>query len=88
MDLAEKRKLLYRSLYRGCKETDIILGEFAKSCLFYLSPEELEQYQAIVAMDDEIIYEYCKGGKPLSSAYPLFKRIIEHQAAKFREASS
>ena len=76
MDLNEKKKLLYRSTHRGCKEMDILLGNFAKEYLFSLSDDELKQYKRIVDMDDELIYKYFKMDDMVPEDIFLLKKII------------
>ncbi|KAF2282089.1 hypothetical protein GH714_042913 [Hevea brasiliensis] len=56
-----KRRLLYRSTHRGCKETDILLGAFAERYLALLDEEELVRYEKIVELDDELLYSYVVG---------------------------
>ncbi|WCR57988.1 FAD assembly factor SdhE [Wolbachia endosymbiont of Ctenocephalides felis wCfeJ] len=53
-----KRKLLYRSWHRGCKETDILLGYFALKYLDKFSLNELIEYEKIVDLDDYELYCY------------------------------
>ena len=46
IDLETRRKrLLYRSVYRGNKENDILLGQFARAHLAEFDSAELEQYE-------------------------------------------
>jgi succinate dehydrogenase flavin-adding protein (antitoxin of CptAB toxin-antitoxin module) len=52
------KRLLYRSKYRGCKETDYILGKFATDYLHQLSYEELLNYQQILEANDWDIYNW------------------------------
>ncbi|MFP3027845.1 MAG: succinate dehydrogenase assembly factor 2, partial [Wolbachia sp.] len=47
-----RRKLMYRSWHRGCKETDILLGHFALKYLDKFSLSELIEYEKIVDLDD------------------------------------
>lgn len=51
-------KLIYQSWHRGCKETDILLGDFAKSEIASLSSEELETYAQLIEENDWDIYEW------------------------------
>ncbi|UWI83245.1 succinate dehydrogenase assembly factor 2 [Wolbachia endosymbiont of Howardula sp.] len=53
-----RKKLLYRSSHRGCKETDIILGAFALKFINSFSFSELIRYEKIVDLDDDILYFY------------------------------
>ncbi len=52
------KSLLYRSLHRGCKETDILLGEFAKNKINDFDDEGLEVYSDLVMEDDAMIYDW------------------------------
>lgn len=61
--MENKRKLLlYRSWHRGCKETDLLLGRFAKEHIEILTEEELEQYESVVTMDDNNLYKLLTSG--------------------------
>ncbi|WP_265036665.1 FAD assembly factor SdhE [Wolbachia endosymbiont (group A) of Anomoia purmunda] len=53
-----RRKLIYRSWHRGCKETDILLGHFALKYLDKFSLSELIEYEKIVDLDDYELYCY------------------------------
>ncbi|MDR2831898.1 MAG: succinate dehydrogenase assembly factor 2 [Rickettsiales bacterium] len=53
-----RRKLMYRSWHRGCKETDILLGYFALKYLDKFSLNELIEYEKIVDLDDYELYCY------------------------------
>lgn len=69
MNQSEKKhllkKLLYQSCYRGCKETDFIIGNFAKKYLFKLSDTELEDFAEILKLNDADFYDWYVGKKPL-----------------------
>lgn len=52
------KTLLYRSLHRGCKETDILLGVFAQNKINDLSDEDLQLYSDLVLEDDVLIYDW------------------------------
>lgn len=48
-------------MHRGCKETDIILGEFAVANVPNMTEEELREYEKIVNADDHDLYNYVTG---------------------------
>jgi antitoxin CptB len=50
--------LIYRSWHRGSKETDILLGDFAKSQINNLTEAELSIYTDLVEEDDWDIYNW------------------------------
>lgn len=59
------KKMMYRSWHRGCKETDLILGSFAENHLYDLSDVELDQYEALLELDDWDIYNWLTGKTPI-----------------------
>lgn len=56
-----KKKLLYKSVNRGCKETDLIIGRFANEHLEKMNDEELEEFAVIVELNDADIYDWYTG---------------------------
>ena len=50
-----KKKIIYRSEYRGIKEMDILLGSFVKKYINLLSLHELEDLYKILEIDDDTI---------------------------------
>jgi antitoxin CptB len=55
------RRLLYLSWHRGCKETDFLLGHFARARLSSMSEEELDLYEAFIEENDWDIYAWLTG---------------------------
>ena len=53
-----KKKLLYQSAHRGCKELDIILSGFIKSRLDLLKEKEVGCYAKLLAESDNDIYDW------------------------------
>jgi antitoxin CptB len=51
------KKLSYRSNYRGCKETDLLLGKFAEQYLHQLSSLQLQEYEHLLNQADVDIYQ-------------------------------
>ncbi len=47
-DPLRRKKILFRSLHRGCKETDLLLGEFATRHLESLNATELSLFEALL----------------------------------------
>ena len=58
------RRLVYQSSYTGMKETDLLLGRFAKLHLNGLSDDELGQYEALLDAGDDRIYAWVVAGEP------------------------
>ncbi len=53
-----KRKIKYRSEYRGTKEMDLLLGTFVKKYVDTLSQKELMDLYQILEIEDEIISKW------------------------------
>ena len=53
-----KKKLLYRSSYRGKKEMDILLSSFVKFYINKFTNEELEDLDKLLDLEDEVIYDF------------------------------
>ena len=53
-----KRKIKYRSEYRGIKEMDLILGGFVKKYIDKLSYEDLLDLYNLLKVDDDIIFKW------------------------------
>ncbi|BEP32076.1 MAG: succinate dehydrogenase assembly factor 2 [Wolbachia endosymbiont of Drosophila biauraria] len=79
-----RRKLIYRSWHRGCKETDILLGHFALKYLDKFSLSELIEYEKIVDLDDYELYCYITRKKNLP---PGLNSQIVNLIACFIEAN-
>ncbi len=60
-----RKRLLYRSVYRGNKENDILLGRFARAHIAELTPQELDQYERLLAVGDNEIFDWVSGQKPV-----------------------
>ena len=68
-----KKKLIYRSQYRGTKEMDIFMGKFVKSIVGKLFIDDLNDLDILVNMNDEDINKIIKGKKEFNN-----KNILKH----------
>ena len=50
-----KKQIIYRSMHRGSKEMDLLLGSFVKKYINKLSDSELVDLKKLLIMDDQII---------------------------------
>ena len=53
-----KRKIIYRSEYRGIKEMDLILGSFVKKYINQLNYEDLLDLYDLLEIDDDTIFKW------------------------------
>ena len=58
-----KKKILYRSNYRGTKEMDKLLGAFTKKYLDQLNYEDLNELIKLLEIDDDNLYNFYNGLK-------------------------
>jgi len=56
-----KKKIIYRSNYRGTKEMDKLLGSFTKKYIEILSLEDLIDLEKLLHIDDTNLYNYYNG---------------------------
>ena len=56
-----KKKIIYRSNYRGTKEMDKLLGAFTKTYIDKLSIEDLTNLEKLLDLDDANLYNYYNG---------------------------
>ena len=58
-----KKKIIYRSNYRGTKEMDKLLGAFTKKYINKLSAEDLLNLEKLLDVDDDNLYNFYNGLK-------------------------
>ena len=56
-----KKKIIYRSIYRGTKEMDKLLGAFTKKYIDALSVKELKDLEELLDIDDTNLYNFYNG---------------------------
>ena len=53
-----KKRLIYRSQYRGTKEMDKLLGSFVKSNIDNLNFKQLLELEKFLSIDDDSLYRF------------------------------
>ena len=83
-----KKKLLYQSTHRGCKELDIILGSFAKKFLMDLESKSVKQYEDLLEAPDNDIYNWVieKNIPPKRYDTKLLNSIISFNKKKYDQS--
>ena len=70
------KRLHMRSIRRGIKEMDLILGAFAAEALPELTDAELDLYEQLLEENDHDLYAWVSGAKAEPEAYAeLLARI-------------
>ena len=76
-----KKKIIYRSTYRGSKEMDNLLGSFTKRYINELNESELILLSDLMEVDDESLYSFKQGQNTLikikeNKFSKLFKNFV------------
>ena len=53
-----RKQIVYRSMHRGSKEMDLLLGNFVKKNIDKLNNNELKDLEKLLFIEDEIIYKW------------------------------
>ena len=59
-----KKKIIYRSTYRGTKEMDALISSFTKQIMHDLNVDELVNLSNLLDIDDENLYKFNQGLSP------------------------
>ena len=70
------KKIIYRALHRGCKETDFLLGDFFVANKDKISELGLDLCEKFLEEDDMLIYDWILEKIPTEIIYQnLIKKI-------------
>ena len=53
-----KKRLIYRSQYRGTKEMDKLIGNFVQNNINKLNKIELKELEKFLEIDDDTLYKF------------------------------
>mgnify|MGYP001254786666 CR=1 FL=1 len=53
-----KKRLIYRSQYRGTKEMDKLIGSFVQTNIDKFNPLQLKELENFLEIDDDILYKF------------------------------
>lgn len=72
------KKLLYQSCNRGCKETDLIIGQFAKKNIEKMTDNELKIFEHILEQNDADLYDWYvkKKAVPKENLSTIMTKIL------------
>ena len=72
-----RKRLLYQASYRGFKEADLLIGGFAKAHLAGMSEAELDEFEALLKLNDRELYDWATGKReaPANVSGPVFERL-------------
>ncbi len=78
-----RKRLAYRSLYRGVRESDIIFRRFKDHHLDGLDAGELDRFEALLEEHDQDILSWVTGRVPVPARHDhsVFRRLAEVTSA-------
>ena len=53
-----KKQIIYRSMHRGTKEMDLLLGNFVKKHIDEFNVDELKDLEKLLFIEDDVIYKW------------------------------
>ena len=69
-NLARRRKrLLFRSIRRGMRESDLILGGFAKQHVDGMGAEQLGRFETLLERNDPELMAWITGTQPVPAEF-------------------
>ena len=76
-DNNRRKRLRFRAWHRGIRETDLVLGPFADDCLETLDPAELNDFENLLSVPDNDLYDWFTGRSVAPDRYnhSLIERI-------------
>ncbi len=85
----QKKKLRLRSVRRGIREMDLILGAFAKAHLDAMSAEELSLYETLLEENDHDLYDWLTGQTAVPTVFRtlIAEIVLDSQRVKGRFCS-
>lgn len=82
---ARLKRMKMRSWRRGTKEMDLVLGPWADAHLDSLSPQELDDYEVLLAENDQDLMAWIFGqATPAPEVAPLLTRITAFARDRLR----
>ncbi|MGH6898406.1 MAG: succinate dehydrogenase assembly factor 2 [Geminicoccaceae bacterium] len=63
--IVRRKRLLYRSRYRGRLESDLLFGRFAERYLASLDATQLDRYEALLQESDHEVLAWIGGQQPV-----------------------
>ena len=78
------KRLYMRSIRRGIKEMDIILGRYADARLAALGAAQLDLYDALLSENDQDLYQWVTGQTPPPDRFATLIADIAENALAYR----
>lgn len=74
-----RKRLLFRSSYRGIKEMDMVLGGFARTNLDEMSYSDMLEFEKVLELPDQQLFSWYmkKEEVPVQQTSKLLKQILK-----------
>ena len=84
-----RKRLVFQSNHRGCKEMDMVLGQFCELYVPNMSLEDIKVYERLLEEDDWDMWGWLNGrGEPTSADYlPLLEKMREYTPLTERQVA-
>ena len=76
-----KKKIIYRSSYRGTKEMDVLIGSFVNEIIDNFGQEDLLKLLSFLEHNDENLYKLNKG---IKTNIPIEENKITNLFKKYK----
>ncbi|MBX5170481.1 succinate dehydrogenase assembly factor 2 [Rhizobium sp. NZLR1b] len=75
-----RRRILFRCWHRGIREMDLVFGQFAEAEIATLSEAELDEFETIMAEEDNDLVRWIMGTWPVPERFktPMFTRLAAY----------
>ncbi len=75
-----RKRLIYRSQYRGTREMDKLIGSFVKMHIYELNENQLNELENFLNIDDDTLYKFYNNqiaqiDSPNQEILRLFKKF-------------
>jgi antitoxin CptB len=79
-----RKRLLYRSRYRGCLESDLLFGGFADQYLMTLDARQLDRFEALLDESDPdlLAWVFGRGRVPPQHDHDVLHLLRSFQPAR------
>ena len=79
-----RERLRFRSWHRGMNEMDLLMGSFADAHIAAFTPEQLDQYEAILELNDPDVYNWITGAEQVPQEHDseVMQLLRAHNYAK------
>lgn len=73
-----RRKILYHAWHRGTRELDLLLGRFADDAVGELTDAELDEFEALLEIDDRELFGWILGKASVPDTAPksVFAKVL------------